>query len=329
MLAPRASGALICLRCELRLTQPRLPRLRRQGQLANFSTSTSLRGPDAAAELEALSKGQSQVQPQEQPREQQPTFNITKEVQPLNRLRRGRKGKIIRETSAKLGGRKALGHDAEILVLQELSNSKPDETQTKTEPAELIEVPDILAALQEDRALTPKEIYKQIEGLRPYTHDNPNEPHYIPKRVFKKLDKALQKGFTQKQLKEYYWTAMRKMEAKINNDGTKEPTTRGPVERSLWQPGVTALKDRVPGLGKKYYQQLWRKDASKKSLTDHILREVWQLVMLEEIEATGELELSLPSGLFELLIAGGMKTRSPKFYDGTDLNRGRNYARTN
>jgi hypothetical protein len=44
---------------------------------------------------------------------------------------------------------------------------------------------------------------------------------------------------------------------------------------------------------------------SKQLLVDRILRDVWKLVPLEEVEAPGEIELSLKPWQLTLLNAGG------------------------
>ena len=294
MLAPRASGAFVCLRCELRLARPRLAALDRRVSHANFSASTSRH--DGADELQA---------PSQAPHSE---LRITKEVQPLNRLRR-RKGKIIRETSAKLGGLKRLGDDADILVLKEVGDTAPEEPAVQPEKDELLEVPDILASLQEDRDLTPEEVNKQIESLRPKTHLDPNEPHYVTQTTFIKLIRLLMDGFTQQQLSAFYSAAKNIQQSKVYKEvleGLKgeKGTAKRPVERTEWQPGTTAINKRLPGLDLRQSSSR-RKGVSKQLLVDRILRDVWNLVLLEEIEAPGELELSLKPWQVTLLNAGG------------------------
>jgi hypothetical protein len=107
MLAPRTSSAFVCLRCEAQIAQRRLPAFARPSSHAKFSASTRRR--DEAEELAVP------------PRAQQPKLKITREVTPLNRLRKRKGGKVIQETSANLGV-KRLGDDADILVLREIAN---------------------------------------------------------------------------------------------------------------------------------------------------------------------------------------------------------------
>ena len=97
MLAPRTPSAFVCLRCEAQITRRRLPAFARPRSHAKFSAST--RRHDDAEELAVPSQAQ------------QPKLKITREVTPLNRLRRKKGGRVIRET-ANLGV-KRLGDDAE------------------------------------------------------------------------------------------------------------------------------------------------------------------------------------------------------------------------
>lgn len=297
MLVHRTPSAFVCLRCEFQLGRLRLPAYTRRISHANFSTSARRR--DGADELEAEAQAQAQ----------QSALRITKEVQPLNRLRR-RKGKVIRETSARLGGIKRLGDDAEILVLREVADATPEEPAMPPQKATLPEAPNIHVSFQEDRDLTPEEIHKQIESLRPKTHTDPDEPHYVTQTTFVKLVRLLTDGFTQQQLAAFYSVAKNIEEKKIYRDvirGLKGETgtIRRPVERTDWQPGVTSIHQRLPGLDLSSFR-LRRKALSKQLLVDRILRDVWNLVLLEEIEAPGELELLLKPWQITLLNAGGM-----------------------
>ncbi|KAF1843054.1 uncharacterized protein K460DRAFT_378289 [Cucurbitaria berberidis CBS 394.84] len=294
MLAPRASGAFVCLRCEIGLARPRITAVHRRTSHANFSASTARQ--DGADELQKLSQTQ------------QSGLKITREFQPLNRIRK-RKGKVLRETSAKLNGLKRLGDDADILVLQEVIESAREEAVVNPDKIEFLDVPDILASLQEDRDLTPEELYKQIESLCPKTHVGPNEPHYVRQTTFVKLIRLLTDGFTQKQLLAFYSAAKNIQQERVYKeviDGLRgeKGTVKRPVERTEWQPGTTPIHKRLPGFDLKRHR-FKSKTVSKQLLVDRILRDVWNLVLLEEIEAPGEIELLLKPWQITLLSSGG------------------------
>ncbi|KAI4714665.1 hypothetical protein J4E89_000346 [Alternaria sp. Ai002NY15] len=255
---------------------------------------------------------------------QQSPLKITKQVTPINRLRKRKGEKILRETSQDLGV-KRLGDDADILVLREVGEPAQREATTTTEASEdaevieisePLEVPDILASIEEEgKALAPEEIYKQIETLRPNNDGDPNEPHHVKQTTFLKLRKTLMKGFTQQQLIIFYSVAKNIRQEKVNQgviDSIKRKDQPGnqkqPVERSEWQPGTTPITQRLPGVDRIVKIMGYRKNVSKQLLVDRIMRDVWNLVLLEEIESPGELELSLQPWQAMLLKAGDKDT---------------------
>jgi hypothetical protein len=295
MLAPRASNAFVCIRCELQLARRRLPAYPRRTTHTNFSTST--RRQDGADELEALS--------------QAPTsgVKIKKEVQPLDRIRK-RKGKVIRETSARLGDLKLLGDDAEILVLREVGGTKPPvEDPVEPAPAGPVVVPDILASLQQEMVtLPPKENQTRLESLRPQVHAEPDEPLYVPLKAFVKIIRDLTKGFSQQQLSQFYSATKNVQQDQFRTQmlaslKAESGTTGLPMARARtsWQPGTTPITKRLPGAD----VPSKRVPVSKELLVDRIIRDLWKLVPLEEVEAPGEIELALKPWQITLLDAGG------------------------
>jgi hypothetical protein len=307
MLAARASNAFVCLRCELQLARRRLPAYPRRTAHANFSTSA--RRHDDAAELERLSQALTDGVPTAgNPNN---AIKIKREAPPLDRIRRKR-GKVIRETSARLGDLKLMGEDAEILVLREIDGDKPVvKARPEPLPAEPVVVPNILASLQQQKEpLTPEEIHKRLESLRPDAESD--EPLYVPLKAFVRLIRDLTNGFTQQQLSKFYSTA-KKIEQtefrdqmlaslKIESEqlGTRTSSAR---TRTSWQPGTTPITKRLPGVD---VSQNKRVPVSKQLLVDRIIRDLWNLVPLEEVEALGEIELSLKPWQITLLNAGGM-----------------------
>jgi hypothetical protein len=297
MLARRASNAFVCIRCELQLARRRLPAYPRRIAHATFSTST--RCQDGADELEGLSQTPA------------PGIRIKREVQPLDRIRK-RKGKVIRETSARLGDHKLLGDDAEILVLREVRGDKPAaEAPVDPKPAEPAVIPDILASLrQENETLTPKEIHERLESLRPNLHAEPDEPLYVPLKAFVKLIRDLTNGFTQQQLSQFYSTTKNVQQDQFREEmlaSLKAESSASGVPiartRTSWQPGTTPITKRLPGVDIAHNKRV---PVSKQLLVDRIIRDLWKLAPLEEVEALGEIELSLKPWQIALLEAGGM-----------------------
>ncbi|EOA90111.1 uncharacterized protein SETTUDRAFT_56828, partial [Exserohilum turcica Et28A] len=216
--------------------------------------------------------------------------------------------------SASLRGIKQLGDNADILVLREIADTAEQERaqdSPEIEPSDPVQVPDIVASLQQEgKAVTPEEIYQQVGSLRPRNHGEPDEPHYIKQTTFVRLRNLLMNGFTQQQLMTFYSVA-KNIERKDVNQGVldslkrDEDNPKAPVERSEWQPGTTSITQRLPGTDRHVKIMGWRKNVSKQLLVDRILRDPWNLVLLEEIEAPGEIELFLKPWQLALLTVGG------------------------
>lgn len=297
MLAPRASQAFVCVRCELQLARRRLPTYIRPSNHANFSQSIRTLD-DGASELQALSEGH-----------EPPKLKITREIAPLDRVRK-RKGKVIRETSTRLGGLKRLGDDAEILVLKEVGGNAPKEHFNAQEPAEPLEVPDIIATLQQEgKELTPEEIQDRLESLRPRSYADAADPQYVTQTVFVRLIRVLMNGFTQPQLSNYYSAVKNIKQGRVAKEiladlKVEAKESKSFIARSQWQPGTTPLNRRLPGHVSRSSRPK-RKPVAKQLLVDRILRDIWKLVPQEEAEAPGEIEIQLEPWQLTILNVGG------------------------
>lgn len=287
MLAPRASSAFVCLRCELKLARPRTSAHPRPPSSANFSSSA--RRHDAADEAQTLPPSEPPAKEDAAKR----SLRISKEYI--------RKGKIVRQRKAKLGMRR-MDEDADVLVL---NTASVHEEREKTEPEviEPISVPDILSSLQQDSApATQEDVEKQLESLRP-TRGNPDEPQYITTVDFVKLVAALTRGFTTPQLKGYYSTATKTKKSKVIK--LLEQATQA-TKRSNWHPTTTDIKTRLPGVEPSVGKHAKPRSLRKATLVDKILRDVWKLELLEELEASGELEIRFSQWQLKILQTGGM-----------------------
>ncbi|KAF1919148.1 mitochondrial inner-membrane-bound regulator-domain-containing protein [Ampelomyces quisqualis] len=302
MLAPRASTAAVCAPCGLQRARRPLPAcLRRRARAAFCATaraafSASAHGRHGADEPDALSPLPARG------------LRITKEAAPLNKIKKTRQGTFVRETSARLGGVKTLGDDADILVLRDVRDSAPAETPADAEAVEPAVVPDILASLQQQlKALTPDDIRHQLEGLRPQMRAGPDEPLYVPLQAFVKLVRDLNRGFTKQQLSHFYSAAKNVRQDSYETEllaSLKEGkgSAKRPVMRSSWQPGTSPITRRLPGVDVGTRNK--RAQVSKQLLVDRIIRGLWNLVPLEEVEQPGEIELSLKPWQSIMLNAG-------------------------
>lgn len=223
------------------------------------------------------------------------------------------KNKIVRETSARLGGLKTLGDDSEVLVLRDFPREQPEKPKKRGKLSEPIEgSPDIYAALeQEQEDITPEEVRERVEALRPETDVEPDEPQFISLVAFKKLKTDLADGFSVSQLARYYSNGKdtghelynRKL---LESLKVEAGTSNGLQTRTEWQPGTTSIKKRLPGIH--ITTRTKGASVSKPLLVDRIMRSMWKIVPLEEVEAPGEIEISMKPWHLTLLTAGGMCT---------------------
>ncbi|KAF1829022.1 hypothetical protein BDW02DRAFT_574375 [Decorospora gaudefroyi] len=316
MLAARTHSAFVCLRCEAQIARRRLPVVPRRPPHVQFSASARRRRHDAEGEEEGESP----------PPNQQSNFSVRRVMQRLRRVRKSG-DKIIRETSARLDGVKRLGGEADILVLKEVrdaSSANAGGEGHEIIPLNPIPVPDIVASLQQqDTPPTPEELYQGLESLRPKNDAevdaDSNEPHYVNQATFLKLEKRLLASFTQHQLVAFFSVAKNIQQAKVYRGvidsmkhGRPAPhlpvDLKRPIERGQWQPGTTSIKNRLPSIARNIKSMRTHKTVGKPLLVDRILRDVWNLVLLEEIEAPGELELFLRPWQITLLKAGEGET---------------------
>lgn len=291
MLAPRASSAFVCRPCELKLARLRLSAPSPRPSRADFSTTA--RRQHVADELDTPLPGETPAQADVAERPI-PDLRISREYM--------RKGKMIRQRKAKLG-MKRMDEDADILLI----NEAPEREHVEKKQAELepIAVPDILSSLQQDNApATPEDVARQLDSLRP-ARGNPDEPHYVTTADFVKLVAALTRGFTTAQLSRYF-----SAEKSIKQDNVFKVVKAAvkATKRSEWHPTTTSIETRLPGVETIKVPKQKTKSIRKATLVDKILRDVWKLQLLEELEAPGELELRLKEWELKLLQAGGMYT---------------------
>lgn len=314
MLASRASSAFVCLRCELNLTRPKLPVLARQ--LARRSPHASFSITDHRRD--ALDDHSAAEQPAtELKKDKAPALS----EHPLGRrFRRKKGGRAVIERTAQLQGTKTLGEDAAILVLTEVAQPKK-ETPQIPEPVydESTEALNLAEVIENDKPATLDEAVELIDNLRPKPlGDATDDAHYISQTAYVRLARHIARGFNGAQLMHYYVTKKKADDASakrlkqkfskkalaLQKKGTfKTEWSRktSSVARCEWSPGITDINKRLSNIN---VQKSSRRAVTKHLLVDQILREQWHLVMLEEIESAGELEMTLDHWQLVLLTLG-------------------------
>ncbi|KAF2199113.1 hypothetical protein GQ43DRAFT_482742 [Delitschia confertaspora ATCC 74209] len=307
MLAPRTSSAFVCLRCQFRLARPTARSLvSYPAPSASFSSSTYRRyteeGNGASAEPE--------IRPGV--------------IHPLGRIRkrRGHRGNPLRETTAPLAV-KTLGTDSEIIVLREVGDRSD---RNRTETPRVVEVPKydgtekdrILESLNEGSVqLSQREINQQIETIRPQSTSSQDEPNYLTLSEFKRLNELLRDGFTTVQLTRYFSATTgvhRKELRKEVLQGLIQSSDKTGTHQTEWRPGTTPLAERLLGVEPPWMPRkgkglkTGKGSVNKDQIVDQIIRKAWKVVLLEEIEATGELEITLKRWQLRLLNTGAKPT---------------------
>jgi hypothetical protein len=357
MLARRANGAFVCLRCQLHAARPN-PRLRllpttAPAAHARFYASSPL-PHDAASTVESQGDGidnastnananartdtdtpvnapgkdhnvepASSITPINTPDTDHnvaPALKITRDWPQKPKQHKAKRGRAV------LGNMTSLGSEANILVLGDVGRRRskqadlpPPEPVTPIE----IEAPNLLKSLQRDSSPpSPEEINKQIDILRPSESNSPSEPHRLTRRAFVKLTRSLCKGFTAKQLSGYYAAAKNLSQKRLRRHMAdavkpKQPDMNAPIARTPWQPtderksrmdtrlsGLIALDYTTPAsLANK--TRIKSRPLTKEALADGIIRNIWRVELLEEVEGVGQLELSLRPWQLHLLLNAG------------------------
>jgi hypothetical protein len=102
-------------------------------------------------------------------------------------------------------------------------------------------------------------------------------------------------GFTVNQLSKYFahckgLSQKRGKDEVMADLSSMVSTAKQPIGKTPWYPGTTPLKARLPGSGD---VPTHAKRVNKSILVDQIVRKGWGVVLLEELESAGELEITL------------------------------------
>jgi hypothetical protein len=354
MLARRANGAFVCLRCQLHAARPS-PRLRllpttapaaharfyassplphdalskvdAQGDgidnaSANANASTDTDTPTNAPEkdhnVEPASKITS-INTPETDHNVAPALKITRDWPQKPKPHKAKRGRAV------LSNMTSLGSEANILVLGDVGRRSKKADLPPPEPIAPIEIeaPNLLKSLQRDSPPpSPEEINKQIDILRPSESNSPSEPHRLTSRAFVKLTRSLCKGFTAKQLSGYYAAAKNLSQKRLRRHMAdavkpKQPDINAPIARTRWQPTDKPnprMDIRLPGLMALDHNSsapptnktpIKSRPLTKEALADGIIRNIWRVELLEEVEGNGQLELSLRPWQLHLLLNAG------------------------
>lgn len=324
MLAQRSLGVPVCLRCRLsqaRLRFGRAPVLplaantTAAAAAASFTSYTRrLRAGDPADTLDvvppdirkdlddtnpfaaSVRKVETEV-PDEDARIKRKSM-----FKPLRRVRKGRK---VKELSAPLK-RQYLGQDSEVLILRDVI--EPSKDRRDDAPAE----DDSTAAGRRDnirqeleasiagQSSVPgqEEVNEQISKLKPMSMEGPHYPTFVTRKELADIRKALKDGYTVAQLRRYASVVEKIQELKeLNMEETSEP---GFMWKSAWQEGTTPIEKRLPEVDTTVAPI---EKLTKMKVVDRIVRGIWEVGVIEENEAIGEIEVRLEPWQLDLLLS--------------------------
>ncbi|KAL1634284.1 hypothetical protein SLS58_010726 [Diplodia intermedia] len=219
--------------------------------------------------------------------------------------RRGRHGQTIKETSATLQ-RQSLGERSEVLILRDLTPlPKKEDKASAVAPAEENEAArrrrEIREALEasiagQSAVAGQEEANEQINKLRPVSAEGRQYPPFITRQAAKALRKALKDGYAVGQLRRY--AAVHEGLVQLQELKREERAEQSLLWQSAWQEGVSPIEQRLPEPEK---TDVPLDRLPKMKVVDRILWDLWNVNIIEENGAVGEIEIKLEPWQFDLL----------------------------
>ena len=300
----------ICLWCRLRILRPYVPTITSRS-FARTARDTEGRHPLISVDDALVEADQPSQKPKDTynskksywPSRLPPVYPHEKRLYPHGRLR-GKRGREVREAAAALPVN-ALGQPTEVIILRDAAIEQPDETEPQPtvdseKPSTKLNKKEILAVLAGGKEpLSPSEIDGQIEKLRPETSEDQQDGLIISRVKFEELRSALINGFTMRQLQEY--SNRNKPPASLPAGSEMESGV------APWRHGITSIETRLsrakfwenPGLEVKTKQNMKLKVATK------LIRDIWRIGIVEDLNVIGELEIHTSQKKFALLTVDG------------------------
>ncbi|OJD32151.1 respiratory complex assembly protein rmp1 [Diplodia corticola] len=230
---------------------------------------------------------------------------------PREPVRRGRKGQTIKETSAPLR-RQYLGEDSEVLILRDLTplpekkeeekqeddasapaaGGEDDAARRRREIRETIE-----ASIAGQSAVAgQEEINEQINKLRPVSAEGLYYPAFITREALKDLRKALKNAYAVAQLRRY--AAVQEGLGQLRELKREEHAVPSVLWQSAWQQGVSPIEERLPEAKR---ADVPVEKLPKMQVIDRIVTRLWNVGVIEESMAVGEIEVKLEPWQFDVL----------------------------
>lgn len=222
---------------------------------------------------------------------------------------------------AKLGV-KSLGKPTEVIVLNDTfedpqRESSGDAKEPLVESSNAAKDPprnvetDIFGSLEKlTRAPRQHEINEQIEKYRPSGSGDPKVPLYLDNVEFEALSARLRDGFTGAQLQRYIEQYKQRKETRSTTADSQAESAKGDGYRGLrfsgWQVNKVSLRVRLDDEG-----TMSQTYTQKMLIILRVLKECWNIALLDEGSLEGEFEVKLEEWQLEMLRLESMSKLFP------------------
>ncbi|GME24021.1 hypothetical protein GTA08_BOTSDO03565 [Neofusicoccum parvum] len=205
--------------------------------------------------------------------------------------------------------RSYLGVGSEVLILrdviepetnQEVEDNDPaDDTDAAKRRREIREA--LEASIAKQQAVSnQEEVNEQINKLRPVSPDGPFYPAFVTRQDSKALRKALKDGYNVAQLRRY--ASVEEGFQQLRELKREEKAEGGLLWKSAWQEGTSPMEQRLPEAETTVVPV---EKLTKVNLVDRIVRDIWDVNVIEDNEALGEIEVKLEPWQLDLLMPDG------------------------
>ncbi|KAK7531487.1 mitochondrial inner-membrane-bound regulator-domain-containing protein [Phyllosticta citribraziliensis] len=326
MLVRRSLGSSsICLRCRITQHQHNASALRTffATPHTRFSTHPSLRWQDPLGDssLPEVDLKRSQVFPEDdvdaKPKIRKVGGPGGTQMKTIRKTRRASNKKVLLEDSKPLD-RITLGQKAEVLILRDIDvdfGHKGEATFEEADATFAKERDETRAAIEasiasQNAVVGQEEVNAAINEMKPA---GGKVRRIFSNEKLEELRKAL-KGFLAPQLRRFVMItedeqkleALRRIDARMKASFENEEASSRELPKSIWKEGITPIEERLPK-GTLFVEP---ERLKKADLIDHIIKRLWHVTTVEELDAVGEIEVEVKQWHLELVTKGfGMTVR--------------------
>lgn len=311
---PAGSELSICLRCQYRSAVRQRNRQRRPIPIPVLSVLPAYR---------LITLGAQPQQQQQRVAQHEVRNHGDEHVIPSRKASRklSRRVHIYPKDSVSIA---SLGKPGEVLLLQQTGTIEKKDSIFQMEEATGNDPdPDNLQMMHriddERGRIEPERVTQNLETLKATCLQGRSGK--VTASRYKKLAKTMHDGFTRSQLCDYLANSSSTSIPVQQADHLSNPHFTNLYTRSSWRSGSTffpgdssarlaALRKRLRGSSSQVQSiqnELINKNASKRLIVDHILRQRWGLVAKEELHSSGELDIEISKAYLNVILSHSKK----------------------